>query len=775
MSASNPRLASAKQFVAGLRDEVKELHPWLEELFHEMPGVSNVNCRQGSQEFGADFVLEREDGLLGTRNVVGVVVKAKQIVQNDYEVQRQANECFNMQKSVLKDCSQKTVTEVWVITSQSFSGNARDALVAHFVGRNVKFIGGAELAGLALEHAPHLLTSVPFELSGYLSGLLKEVEAEENRCNPLFAAGLNSSIPQQVQRVAVPYEEEVRIQRRVPYDFEKVLSFKGGRVFTIEGVSGAGKSTLVRGLIRWMCDPDQFLARMYLPIRIKVRNEPILVEDCLEAVIDAVKSTSSSKKFESVVPVLVIDGLERAIPLGDERLAWLADLDRSLADLEKVDRCRVSPKAIVTCWEIELPAGGGQDSLLRHEIVPPRMADILTFIREYCRGVDIESRVWNDIKSSPIFAGLKAAPAAAVLLAELIREQPGDLPRHLTELYSRYTEWALGRWSTEAAISSSLIYQTATGFLSYFAFELVQNSSVGVAREEWVESLGRYLHDKNSDVSQEDLRACLRDSGIVVFDDSEGAVCFRSILMRDYFAAMRMQSNDVEHLIGENFLDPLWPCVWFFYFGQRRDCPAELGLALGVEPSVAEEALLKLILVPECLLAAHQTDYSVAKDAVAQQMEFAASLYVQCVNGEAPPLLAHYSPMQLLWIFQNALRTHYGHEYFSRAVSDVGLLGECVGETGSYARLFQALVLLELGADDPFRCVLGTGDVKQLPVQVLLAIRHEATGENRDSAIVRKALKRLGRFRGAQISKKSPFSKFYSLSIGASPKALPRQ
>lgn len=59
-------LERIKERIVGITDEVKELHPLLEELFRKHPKILQVEYTHGPDEMGADFVLTHTHDVLGT-------------------------------------------------------------------------------------------------------------------------------------------------------------------------------------------------------------------------------------------------------------------------------------------------------------------------------------------------------------------------------------------------------------------------------------------------------------------------------------------------------------------------------------------------------------------------------------------------------------------------------------------------------------------------------------------------------------------------------------
>jgi hypothetical protein len=60
--------------VEDLKPEVGKLHPFLHVLLKHIPAVSDVRYTHGTGEFGADFILTKNDQSTERQGYIGVVV-----------------------------------------------------------------------------------------------------------------------------------------------------------------------------------------------------------------------------------------------------------------------------------------------------------------------------------------------------------------------------------------------------------------------------------------------------------------------------------------------------------------------------------------------------------------------------------------------------------------------------------------------------------------------------------------------------------------------------
>lgn len=140
--------------VLGIRKELPELHPLLNELFHKMPGIGQVDNTHGNSEMGADFVFSKRDLLLEIDKYVGVIAKVGDIVQDNTVLERQIGECLLPRFSV--GGKRKIILdEIWVIVTGKITHNAREKIYQQHKGSKVDFIEGNMLDKWVKKYIPY--------------------------------------------------------------------------------------------------------------------------------------------------------------------------------------------------------------------------------------------------------------------------------------------------------------------------------------------------------------------------------------------------------------------------------------------------------------------------------------------------------------------------------------------------------------------------------------------------------------------------------------------
>lgn len=144
--------------IEGYNNEVKELHPFLRNLFSQMPQIKRVEYNHGNGEFGADFLLVEEDQVLLKEVYTGVVVKSKKIQQKDVdEIERQINEAFRMPKIIFNGQKKVSLNKVWLLTNKTISRNAKEKIQEYFKGNNIEIIDIDLLIRLVDKYYPEFI------------------------------------------------------------------------------------------------------------------------------------------------------------------------------------------------------------------------------------------------------------------------------------------------------------------------------------------------------------------------------------------------------------------------------------------------------------------------------------------------------------------------------------------------------------------------------------------------------------------------------------------
>ena len=734
----SPQLA-ASAVIKQISSEVDELHPLLQELFSHIPDISGVEYTHGPNEMGADFVLTRIDSVLNRLEYIGIIAKVGKIHQDLVSLQRQIDECLHVSRPIEGGKKRIHLSSVWIVTTDTITHGAQRKIEAKYRTFPVQFISGTNLATLLSDHLPHHLAEVPIPIAQYLRSVRHLAAEQDSRHDILQLAGEPFYLPQQLDRLTVdPYSPRKRYRRkRSPVVFLGQLSSQ--RVLFVEAGMGGGKSKLIRHHLQELAHSSAFTQHPILPVATTYKQ---LLDDydgnldtCLSALVPqpAVHALPDDTRI-----IFFVDAVDEKDQSQAEFFNTLHDLTRQTSATSRYRLVLTSRPIGNLDFDKEFP-----HTVARYEIRRLSVGQIIKFLDEICRRVNLTTRIVDDIRRSPLFAQLPRSPLAAALLARILRDDPKDLPSTLPELYAKYVELALGRWDIAKGLQSQQEYDVLRAVLMGLATYMLDNELASVTADEFRARIEDYLGERNLNVTADAVfRNAVNRSRILVRSRDEHLIWFRHRTFAEFLAASRR--------IQEGTLTPsvkafelYWSNVYYFGCGKLRDAP-ELIEGLATLPAIEEHhRLLKPMHMANYVMAAYATPYEVIERAVATSIRDAAGLFFDIITGNCDSRFASLSRMDLLCLMQLLVRDHYGYEFLRGALERAALeaLEQPEDEVTPYFMFLLAVASIDAGSSDGFTTLLNKYRNRgHLPIDVSLGIMHEDEGSTR-----RKLLRKLRR------------------------------
>ena len=135
--------------LSSLKSEVEDLHPHLRGFFAKISGIGHVEYTHGPNEWGADFILTKQDNITDEIRYVGVIVKNKAITQNDVdEITKQIRECVTIERSINNGANKVRMNDVWIIANGSITNNAKEKIGKSDPMPGVTYIDRKRLASM---------------------------------------------------------------------------------------------------------------------------------------------------------------------------------------------------------------------------------------------------------------------------------------------------------------------------------------------------------------------------------------------------------------------------------------------------------------------------------------------------------------------------------------------------------------------------------------------------------------------------------------------------
>jgi len=296
-------------------------------------------------------------------------------------------------------------------------------------------------------------------------------------------------------------------------------------------------------------------------------------------------------------------------------------------------------------------------------------------------------------------------------------------------------------------LESQKEYETLDNVLQNLAKYLLDNELPYISIDEAKSFFKDYLKTRNLELEVEHLFQLLVDrTEFMLVDFERQRIAFKHRSFTEFFYAKGCIKNHDMHVDNRAF-QLYWMNVFYFYLGLLKDAPGPLRELVNLEPTSEGERWLKVTNMANFFMAAYLTPYSIIEDGVTKIMQDAAKLYVDVVSGKSASALARLPRMHFLWVFQFLMRYSYSFGFFIPALEKAALsIDESALEKDlkAYALFFLNVAYMDSGAGESFDFLLKAhgGD---LPLDLLLAYRHESEDVKERSALMRKQDKRLKR------------------------------
>jgi hypothetical protein len=746
MSSANPwRLVMhvpVHEKLSRIKNEVEDLHPLLNVLLANLPGVSHVDYTHGAFEMGADFVLTRQNVLLETPEYVGVIAKVGKIHQDFDDIKRQIDEC-SVERPYLSGKQKIRIDEIYVITTGTITQGAQDKIHEFFRQRKITFVNGLELAKLIDKHAPYYWSQIGLAVGRYLTELRARNEEIDRSMSLLPVANKNLYVEQDIyERTELSFGSRNRKPHAAPRKLRIEDIVRDNRVSLVEGTMGSGKSKLIRRIVEMYSNPAVFNETKYLPVFITFKE---LIEE-FDGDIDKLVSARLGDAGEGLPPdvtyLILVDAVDEKNMQSDEQL-------QSLGRLISVVTRRSNMKLLITSRPLESLDDDNEihRNIGRFELRPLSLEKTVEFIKALCRKSDISSRIIEDLKKSQLFKELPRSPIAAILLARLIDENSHDLPSNMTELYAQYIEHTLGRWDVLKGLQLQKEYQALDQIMCRIAKFIMDNDipsiSVGDARAITHE----YLDQRNLEIDPDALfEKMLNRCDLITPSTGLNKMVFKHRTFVEYFYARSLGHDSTFVLKNNRAFTRYWSNTCFFYLGLKKDCPNELRALIDLAPANEAEAWAKVVNMASYFMAAYATPKEVIEHGVTRVIIEAATLYRDIVTGRIESSAVVFPRVVVLMVMQYLI--HYGYSYslLKSALEQAALhVKEEVQDSDVRicALYFLNSAYIQIDEKESFEFLLKDED--NIPLDIALAMKMENQDNKKKCLVVKKQEKRLAR------------------------------
>ena len=737
-----------RRIISEIDDEVNKFHPLLEAIFKKMPRMGNVWNTHGPNERGADFILELTDDTTLEVDYIAVVVKIGKIDKNikSNGVSDQINESIKRYRHLPGGKKIDDVSEVWVITNEAISHNAREAIHDEYKKTKIKFFELANIVKWVDSFLKDYWMRMPVELGDYLRAENIKVCDQERSLSLVGGMDAECYIEQGIRPIRPAYESKRKKLMR-EYSSGNIHDFIGrNTIILIEGEAGYGKSKLLRHLTKHYCVPSNYLKCKIIPIYLNFADLDFTDDKAISRIVnDRIKTKVAEAQLNSHTILILLDGFDEKRLDERERILRLSSLRSQIAEFSNCKLVITSRPLNISEKHTDLKQGIGW-----YELMPLSMKGMINFFAVLCKKESISGRIVEDIKKSSLFKQLPKSPIAAILLARLLEERSRDLPSNLTELYKKYTELMLGRWDMSKNLQSEREFEASSSIIKNIAVYFLENNLTFLSLEEAKGFFSKYLSERNLGIKPDALFSSITQrSGILMLDETNGRVCFKHKTFAEFFYAAYQVSERGINFIDKRIYNPFYKNIYFFFVGLQKDCEKVLNEMLEVSPKNDPERFLRPIFMADYFLAGYATPYQFIKNKFALMIREVATLYVKAIEGKAGSPFKEMPELMILWFFQSFVRNCYGYDFFRAALQDVALEvmtdGTLTNSEKAYGAFFVSVIGVELKEPNPFDGLIDTLEAG-LPLSVQFGIHYEAENVKVHSRILNRQERKLNRF-----------------------------
>ena len=645
------------------------------------------------------------------------------------------------------------------MATSTITQGAKAKIHATYKTAKVHFVSGRDLAELVETWAPYYWSDVPIETSSYLTEIRTEAREQDERLDIIQVTGEPLYIAQHVDRVMVdPYQHAAKRQKKRA-KVDPLTELESNRFMLIEAGMGGGKSKLIRHLVQSIAERHLSGITPWLPVSTTYKT---LIEDyngslahCLN---DKVPGVVREQLSDGGRIVFLVDAMDEKEQSQDEMFTFLEEMGE---ELRSDDRYRiVLTSRIIGNLEFDKQF---VNSLSRYEIRRLTMGQLIGYLKEVCKRLNLTHRIVDDVRRSPLFARLPQNPLAAVLLAQVLRDNPKDLPATLPELYSKYLELALGRWEIAKGLQSQQEYEVLEVVLTELAQYFLENDLPAVSVEEFRHRIEGYLEDRNLRVDPGVIFSkAVERSEVLVMSRDGRTVSFKHRSFAEFLEAKRRIRKGTVAPSLKAF-EMYWANIYYFVCGEMKDAPELIDALAALEPIEEQHRWLKPMNMANYVMAAYATPYRVIEKAVYRSMMEAAELFCDIVEGKQKSFFGNLSRMDLLCLMQVIVRDHYGFEFLGNALelAAIRVMEEKPDRIEPYSLFLLAVASFDAGRKDAFESLI-QGYQGELPIDVSLGVVHE---EGARSKVVKRFERKLKRKRKKNVLLNRDISLLYDRPV----------
>jgi hypothetical protein len=561
----------------------------------KLMGCKDVRLTHGAFEHGKDIVFSLPTVFGQTYYAVvakvGNISGAKDGRDNLTNLLRtikdQIETSFDMpvQDPTNKNSKTFSINYVIVWTSGVISLQAKEQIIEKLDTRyrNVEFRDLDATIDLLDEHYPSYFTIADATVATYF----KQARQIYSRLEEIYSInGGDTKRHLKNVFVAPTLEKYVRTTKKQAEDprtpeqkvtFSHLLKSKDNTL--IIGDMGSGKSALLRRLLLETIERnEEHLRKFPLPILIRFKQLDLEKENVLNVQAEDCIEVALAEQFAQVCPthdpidiiadlnagnlMVLIDGLDE-----------LQEEEAILSALTIVNRfAKRYPKTRIILSSRMLELFKTTKLLSRfkvYRILAFSSKQIKQLINNWFGKDSVEGKRLINLVTNPVaYTLIPSTPLALALVAVLYENGQQDLPANLTELFSKYTELALGRWDMGKEIKSQISWVYKKLALRKVSWDALLSGETGIQIDDLWNKIEQLRDERALSFSSDVLIDEILQRSDLLIQNEYGKFDFKHRGFLDYLAGEELNSRpDACEIIVEKFNDLNWFIAIFFACG----------------------------------------------------------------------------------------------------------------------------------------------------------------------------------------------------------------
>ncbi len=468
---------------------------------------------------------------------------------------------------------------VHVCISGKISGRARSYIIDHAEAATVRVYDASDLIPHIDRMSPEFWLGIDPNRFPYLRALQKRLR---ERKDAIFLTELGSGTGDEVapidddgyiQVFASHSTKKVSTKRRLhkieseleDIPAEKILQQQSRRILLL-GDGGSGKTIALRRAA-CVCIEQLISKGDGAPIPVLLDARAIAAAD--DGLLDLITAeayavtNSSDPAFDMETlargdVAVLIDGLDEVTKDG-RRI--VAEKIRGL--LHRYPDCRV---VIASREYKDVVSDPNLLDFERYRIVPVRLKHVEKVVQLCAKRRAVEPQLAREVlRRLKEVHGLSLTPMLVTVFLASNEFSKQDLPPNITEIFSKFTEYMLGRWDQTKGLKQQYQAPIKDLLLCQLAFDIHAKGQTSAPLADFERLLANELKARDLDIDSDSIfDEVVHRSGLLVVDGA--TVRFRHHLLQEFFAGRGVPDAA---FFADHLHDPWWRVPIVFHFGSR--------------------------------------------------------------------------------------------------------------------------------------------------------------------------------------------------------------